>query len=84
MDFTTKETSLLIPYTITTTHDAGSVYGDVTWAEPNVESAATAMRKLYDDPNEFSRIAAAGWEASRPQAQLERFEKSLETTGLRK
>ena len=64
MDFTTKETSLLVPCTLTTTHDVGNVYGDVTWAEPDIKSAAASMRKLYDDPGEFARIATAGWQAS--------------------
>jgi glycosyltransferase involved in cell wall biosynthesis len=80
LDFTTQATSLLIPYKMTTTHDAGNVYGDVTWAEPEIEAAAAAMRKLHDSPGELARIAAAGWQASRPQIQLDRFPKTLEHT----
>jgi glycosyltransferase involved in cell wall biosynthesis len=82
MDFTTQETSLLIPYKMTTTRDAGNVYGEVTWAEPDIECAAAAMRKLHDSPGEFARIAAAGWQASRPQIQLDRFADTLEHTSL--
>ena len=82
MDFTTQETSLLIPYTMTTTHNSGNVYGDVTWAEPDIEAAAAAMRKLHDSPSELARIAAAGWQASRPRYQLDRFSKTLEHTCL--
>ena len=77
LDFTTQETSLLIPYKMTTTQDAGNVYGDVTWAEPEIEAAAAAMRKLHDSPGELARIAAAGWQASRPQIQLDRFARRL-------
>ena len=80
LDFTTQETSLLIPYKMTTTHDAGNVYGDVTWAEPEIGAAAAAMRRLHDNPGELARIASAGWQASRPQCQLSRFANSLEHT----
>lgn len=82
LDFTTDDNSVLIPYTLTTTRDEGGVYGDVTWAEPHIESAATAMRTFYGEPNELARVATAGWEASRPKRQLERFAKSLEHTLL--
>ena len=82
MDFTTQETSLLIPYKMTTTHDAGNVYGDVTWAEPDIEAAAAAMRKLHDSPGELAHLASAGWRASRPQIQLDRFAATLGHTCL--
>ena len=82
LDFTTQDTSLLIPYRMTTTHDAGNIYGDVTWAEPDIEAAAAAMRKLHDSPGEVARIATAGWQASRPKIQLDRFAKTLEHTCL--
>jgi glycosyltransferase involved in cell wall biosynthesis len=82
MDFTTADTTILIPYTIKSTHDTGGVYGDVTWAEPDVEAAAAAMRKLYYFPGELARIAAAGWEASRPQQQLSRLARALPKTRL--
>jgi glycosyltransferase involved in cell wall biosynthesis len=83
LDFTTEETSLLVPYTMTTTHDEGGIYGKVTWAEPDIRSAAAAMRKLYDDPSELERITTAGWKASRPERQLGRFARGLQNTCLR-
>jgi glycosyltransferase involved in cell wall biosynthesis len=82
VDFMSSDTSILIPYTITSAHDVGGVYGDVNWAEPDVRAAAGAMRRLYDDPSELARIAAAGWQASLPQRQLERFASSLNATML--
>jgi glycosyltransferase involved in cell wall biosynthesis len=82
LDFTTEGTSLLIPHTMTTTQDSGGVYGEVTWAEPSIEAAAAAMRKLYDDPLELSSLATAGWNSSRPKRQLERFTNSLKRTCL--
>ena len=80
LDFTTQATSFLIPYKMTTMHDTGDVYGNVTWAEPDIASAAAAMRRLYNNPSELARIASAGWEASQPQRQLSRFANSLEHT----
>jgi glycosyltransferase involved in cell wall biosynthesis len=80
MDFMTEQTSLLIPYTIATMHDVGGVYGRVNWADPDVHSAATAMRRLYDDPNELARFAKAGWEANRPKKQLDMFATALQHT----
>jgi glycosyltransferase involved in cell wall biosynthesis len=82
MDFTTAETSILIPYTIVSAHDDGGLYGNVTWAEPDIEAAAAAMRLLYDSPTEFARIASAGWKASRPQQQIVRLTKALQQTCL--
>ena len=83
LDFTTQATSLLIPYKMTTMHDTGGVYGNVTWAEPDTASAAAAMRRLYDNPSELARIASAGWEAGQPQRQLSRFANSLGHTCIR-
>jgi glycosyltransferase involved in cell wall biosynthesis len=82
VDFTTNETSLLVPYTLTDAYDEGGVYGKVTWAEPDIESAAAAMRTLYDHPSEFARISTAGWNATRPKEQLDRFTISLQRTCL--
>jgi glycosyltransferase involved in cell wall biosynthesis len=79
LDFTNDETSLVIPYTMTTTHDTGNVYGRVRWADPDLQSAARAMRKLYDSPGELARIAAAGWNAHRPERQLDHFAKSFKS-----
>jgi glycosyltransferase involved in cell wall biosynthesis len=73
LDFTTPENSALIPYTLTTMRDEGEVYGQVTWAEPDLRAAATAMRRFYDDPSDLAHVAAAGWGASLPNRQLERL-----------
>jgi glycosyltransferase involved in cell wall biosynthesis len=84
LDFTNNETSLLIPYALTATRDEGRVYEfPVTWAEPDIQSAAAAMRRLYDHPDVLSHFAAAGWEAAQPKEQLNRFTAALGHTGLR-
>jgi glycosyltransferase involved in cell wall biosynthesis len=84
LDFTNNETSLLVPYALTTTRDERRVYEfPVTWAEPDIQSAAAAMRRLYDHPEVLSHFAAAGWEAAQPKQQLNRFTAALGDAGLR-
>jgi len=73
LDFTTEENSVLVPYTLATSYDEGGIYGNVTWAEPDIEAAAKAMRSFYDEPSELARVSVAGWEACRPEHQMERF-----------
>jgi glycosyltransferase involved in cell wall biosynthesis len=87
MDFMAQDRSLLVPYALTSTYDAGGTYGKVTWADPDIDRAAAAMRSLYDDQTKYEKIAAAGWVFSRPEKQLDRFAAALKsvqmaTTGL--
>ena len=77
LDFMTAQDSILIPYELVRMWDEGGVYGEVTWAEPDVGAAASAMRRFYEDPSYMAQIAKAGWEASRPEAQLARFAKAV-------
>lgn len=82
LDFMTPRDSILIPYKPITMWDEGGVYGQVTWADPDVSAAADAMRSLYELPALLAEIATFGWQASRPEEQLAAFAKSLETAGL--
>lgn len=77
LDFMSEEDSVLIPCELATMRDEGGVYGDVTWAEPDVDAAAAAMRRFYEDPAYLARIAMAGWEASSPDRQLARLAEAL-------
>jgi glycosyltransferase involved in cell wall biosynthesis len=77
LDFMTPNTSILIPYQLVTMKDEGGVYGTVTWADPDIDVAARAMRSFYDDPGELTRVANAGWEVSQPKFQLARFAEAL-------
>ncbi|MFP3243035.1 MAG: glycosyltransferase [Paraburkholderia sp.] len=79
LDFMSDEDSVLIPCELTTMRDEGGVYGEVTWAEPDVGAAAVAMRRFYDDPVYLAKVAKAGWEASSPERQLARLEAALRT-----
>jgi hypothetical protein len=58
------------------------VYGRVTWADPNIESAALSMRRFYEEPEFLSRISVAGWEASHPQRQMASFVEAVKNAAL--
>lgn len=77
LDFMTAEDSVLIPYELVKMQDEGGVYGEVTWAEPDLAAAASAMRRFYEDQAYLARITKSGWEASRPEKQLARFAAAL-------
>jgi glycosyltransferase involved in cell wall biosynthesis len=77
LDFTTPETSILIPYQLVTMQDEGGVYGTVTWADPDIDAAAQAMRAFYEDPRELARVAIAGWEVCQPKVQLAHFAEAI-------
>lgn len=50
VDFMTSENSILIPFEMTPVTAAGGYYsGTGEWAEPDLTSAAQAMRRLFED-----------------------------------
>ena len=77
LDFMTDDTAVLVPWTTTAVGPGAAPYDPkATWAEPDVEVAAAAMRRLAGDPVEAARLGAAA------KADLEaRF--SPEVTGRR-
>jgi len=77
LDFMSAQDSVLISCKLETTRDEGGVYGEITWADPDVEAAAAAMRHFYRDPAYLAEIARAGWEASQPEKQLAHLKEAL-------
>jgi glycosyltransferase involved in cell wall biosynthesis len=73
MDYMNEQDSALVPYRLATMIDEGGVYGEVTWADPDLDAAAVAIRRFYDDPAYLSAIAQAGWANSSPEKQLQHF-----------
>ncbi len=60
LDFMTDDTAVLVPWTATAVgRDAAPYDPRSTWAEPDVEVAAHAMRRLAGDPIEAARLGAA-------------------------
>ncbi len=68
VDFMDESNSVLVPYELVKLGKPIPPYGaDLEWAEPSIDEAAKAMRRLYDDPawaRELGARAKAGAEAN--------------------
>lgn len=64
LDFMTPDNSVLVPYTLAHVGpDAGPYKSTAMWAEPDVDAAAQAMRRVFQDPQwaaDLGRRAKAG------------------------
>ena len=61
MDFMSEETAYLVPWRrVKVGKDAEAYDEDATWAEPDLDVAATMMRHVYENPDEAMRKALAG------------------------
>jgi len=75
VDFMDESNSVLIPYTLKKLGRPIPPYdADSEWAEPSIEQAAKAMRKVFDDPSWARELGARAQTSA-----LERL--SLETAG---
>jgi glycosyltransferase involved in cell wall biosynthesis len=75
MDFMTADTASLIPVSLTPIPESTPVYGHCgRWAEPDLDAAAAALRRVHDDP----RGAQAMGQRARAHLAAHR---SLEATG---
>ena len=59
LEFMSASDSCLVPYRLVPVSDASAIYGGSTWAEPDIDAAAQALRRLADDPDYYARLAAA-------------------------
>lgn len=59
MDFINRENARPIGFSFVPISDAQSVYGKGTWAEPNVEEAAAALRELVCDAGLRTKLGGA-------------------------
>jgi len=61
LDFMTPETSYLVPWKSVKVGDGAEAYdADASWAEPDLDAAAAIMKRVYLNPDEARRVAAAG------------------------
>ncbi|WP_237217379.1 glycosyltransferase, partial [Falsiroseomonas oryziterrae] len=60
-DFLTPGTGIPVPWRLVPAQDPQRTYDhpDQRWAEPDLDAAATALRRLRDDPAEAARLGAA-------------------------
>lgn len=67
-DFMNESNSLLIPYRLVKIGaDQGPYDKDASWAEPDLEAAATAMRRISADRQLYETIGRAAWTSARAQ-----------------
>jgi glycosyltransferase involved in cell wall biosynthesis len=59
LDFMTEADSHLVPYKLVAVHDESGIYADSSWAEPDVQNAAQALRRLAGESAHYARCAAA-------------------------
>lgn len=59
LDFMSEADSCLVPCRLVPVNDASAIYGGSTWAEPDIDAAAHALRRLCLDEAYYARIAAA-------------------------
>ena len=62
MEFMTRENSCVVGYRLVPVNKGEYLYDDPSfrWADPDIEEAASQMRRLVDDPAFRARIAARG------------------------
>jgi glycosyltransferase involved in cell wall biosynthesis len=59
LTFMSPADSHLVPYTLVPVDDASGIYGKSVWAEPDLDDAAKALRRLAEQPECYARLAAA-------------------------
>jgi glycosyltransferase involved in cell wall biosynthesis len=59
LDFMDVSDSCLVPYRLVPVADASAIYSGSRWAEPDLDAAAQALRRLANEPEFYSRLAAA-------------------------
>ena len=61
MEFMTPEDAMLVPYSLVEVGpDAAPYSADAWWADPDLDAAADAMRRLFDDPELARTIGCRG------------------------
>jgi glycosyltransferase involved in cell wall biosynthesis len=59
VDFMNDDNSFLVDYALTRVGPGNEIYpAEGQWAQPDVEHAATLMRRVYEQPEEAARIGA--------------------------
>jgi glycosyltransferase involved in cell wall biosynthesis len=62
LDFMDASDSELVPYSLVPVQDRAGVYSSSLWAEPDIEAAACALRRLADNREHYFRLATAAYQ----------------------
>lgn len=79
LDFMDASDSCLVPYRLIPVNDASAIYTGSTWAEPDIEAAAQALRRLATEPEFYTRLAAAAYR--RASTAVPRFPFTIPRSG---
>src|SRR5690606_20982074 len=87
LDFMDATSAELIPARDTPVEDPQGIYRGQSWAEPDLDAAAAALRRLRDEPGHRAALAAAGRrmaaERLSPQAWFATLPQSVQSAALR-
>jgi glycosyltransferase involved in cell wall biosynthesis len=59
LTFMSAADSHLVPYTLVPVNDTSAIYKGSIWAEPDLDEAANALRRLAEQPDYYARFADA-------------------------
>jgi len=80
-EFCDEQTSIPIPYTLTPIDPSEfsilPYKGVTNWAEPDIDAAAVALRRLYDDPTLRQTLGKNGKQFIEEHFSAENFKKSI-------
>lgn len=84
MDFMTNEDSVLVGFRLVPAVDPRAVFEapDAVWAEPDLDEAAAALRRLAGDPAERARLGARARDAAAARLGAEPVRARLGALGL--
>lgn len=61
LEFMGHDESVLVPCKLIPVKDESGIYRGSVWAEPDIDAAAVALRRLADDPAYYARMADAAY-----------------------
>jgi glycosyltransferase involved in cell wall biosynthesis len=59
LDFMPPDDCNLVPFRLVPVSDVSAIYSDSVWADPDIEAAATMLRRLANDTDYYARMAGA-------------------------
>lgn len=65
VDFMDAGSAVMVPARLVPVDDPAGIYRDSVWAEPDLQTAASALRGLADDPARWDRLSQAAHAAAR-------------------
>ena len=79
VDFMDSDSAILVPYTMIPVRDPQEVYNNLgaSWADPDVDFAAQALERLFENPEERAALGAAGRQKIRAYCDMSQWRTTL-------